>query len=45
MPKNEKVKIGIIGSQLEAAIQAASIKIASEEAEVVAVASSTPASK
>jgi myo-inositol 2-dehydrogenase/D-chiro-inositol 1-dehydrogenase len=42
MPKNGKVKVGIIGSQFEADIHAASFKIASEEAEVVAVASPTP---
>src|SRR5215475_13368703 len=37
-----RVKIGIIGSQFEADIHAASIKMASEFAEVVAVASPTP---
>src|ERR1700682_3265233 len=42
MPENDKVKVGIIGSQFEADIHAASFKIASEKAEVVAVASPTP---
>jgi len=42
MSKNGGVKVGIIGSQFEADIHAASFKIASEEAEVVAVASPTP---
>src|SRR3979490_3425319 len=42
MSKSGKVKVGIIGSQFEADIHAASFKIASEEAEVVAVASPTP---
>ena len=42
MPKNEKVKVGIIGSQFEADIHAAAFKIASENAEIVAVASPTP---
>ncbi len=37
-----KVKVGIIGSQLEADIHAASFQIMPEEAEVVAVASPTP---
>ncbi|MDP2997963.1 MAG: Gfo/Idh/MocA family oxidoreductase [Bryobacterales bacterium] len=37
-----KVKVGIIGSQFEADIHAASFQIGSEEAEVVAVASPTP---
>ena len=37
-----RVKVGIIGSQFEADIQAASFRIAPEEAEVVAVASPTP---
>jgi myo-inositol 2-dehydrogenase/D-chiro-inositol 1-dehydrogenase len=41
MPQG-KVKVGIIGSQFEADIHAASFAIASEEAEVVAVASPTP---
>lgn len=38
----EKVKVGIIGSQFEADIHAASFQIMPEEAEVVAVASPTP---
>src|SRR6202166_5182385 len=42
MSNNGKVKVGIIGSQFEADIHAASFKIASEHAEVVAVASPTP---
>ena len=42
MARDGKVKVGIIGSQFEADIHAASFKIASEEAEVVAVASPTP---
>src|SRR6195256_5178348 len=42
MARNGKVKVGIIGSQFEADIHAASFKIASEEAEVVAVSSPTP---
>src|ERR1700760_4377266 len=42
MPENGKVKVGIIGSKFEADIHAASFKIASEHAEVVAVASPTP---
>src|SRR5256885_14692353 len=37
-----KVKVGIIGSQFEADIHASSFKIASEQAEVVALASPTP---
>ncbi len=37
-----KVKVGIIGSQFEADIHAASFQIAPDEAEVVAVASPTP---
>src|SRR5689334_9509598 len=37
-----KVKVGIIGSQFEADIHAASFQIMPEEAEVVAVASPTP---
>src|SRR5438876_2099685 len=41
MSENGKVKVGIIGSQFEADIHAASFKIASEDAEVVAVASPT----
>lgn len=39
---NGKVKVGIIGSQFEADIHAASFQIMPEEAEVVAVASPTP---
>src|SRR3984893_9696118 len=42
MPENDKVKVGIIGSQFQADIHAASFKIASEDLEVVAVASPTP---
>ena len=42
MSNTGKVKVGIIGSQFEADIHAASIKMASEFAEVVAVASPTP---
>jgi len=42
MSTSGKVKVGIIGSQFEADIHAASFKIASEGAEVVAVASPTP---
>src|SRR5215472_7909773 len=42
MSNSERVKIGIIGSQFEADIHAASIKMASEFAEVVTVASPTP---
>lgn len=41
MPNRGKVKVGIIGSQFEADIQAASLKILPEEAELVAVASPT----
>src|SRR5262252_7952803 len=37
-----KVKVGIIGSQFEADIHAASFQIMPDEAEVVAVASPTP---
>src|SRR5512133_2641786 len=37
-----RVKVGIIGSQFEADIHAASFQIAPDEAEVVAVASPTP---
>jgi len=37
-----KVRVGIVGSQFEADIHAASFQIAPEEAEVVAVASPTP---
>lgn len=42
MPNKGKVKIGIIGSQFEADIHAASFQIMPEEAEVAAVASPTP---
>ena len=42
MSNTGKVKIGIVGSQFEADIHAASIGVASEFAEVVAVASPTP---
>lgn len=42
MAGSGKVKVGIIGSQFEADIHAASFQIAPEEAEVVAVASPTP---
>src|SRR5882762_1306550 len=42
MSRNGKVKVGIIGSQFEADIHAAAFKIATEGAEVVAVASPTP---
>ncbi len=42
MAHQGKVKVGIIGSQFEADIHAASFKIMPEEAEVVAVASPTP---
>ena len=42
MSNTGKVKVGIIGSQFQADIHAASIKMASEFAEVVAVASPTP---
>ena len=42
MANKGKVKVGIIGSQFEADIHAASFKIIPEEAEVVAVASPTP---
>src|SRR5581483_10662950 len=41
MSSNDKVKVGIIGSQFETDIHAASFKIASDAAEVVAVASPT----
>jgi len=37
-----RVKVGIIGSQFQADIQAASFQIMPHEAEVVAVASPTP---
>src|SRR5512144_129539 len=39
---NGRVKVGIIGSQFQADIHAASLQIMPEEAEVVAVASPTP---
>jgi myo-inositol 2-dehydrogenase / D-chiro-inositol 1-dehydrogenase len=39
---NGKVKVGVIGSQFEAEIHAASFRIMPEDAEVVAVASPTP---
>ena len=42
MSHTGKVKVGIIGSQFEADIHAASFQIMPEEAEVVAVASPTP---
>jgi myo-inositol 2-dehydrogenase / D-chiro-inositol 1-dehydrogenase len=42
MFKDGRVKVGIIGSQFEGDIHAASFKMASEDAEVVAVASPTP---
>jgi myo-inositol 2-dehydrogenase/D-chiro-inositol 1-dehydrogenase len=42
MAQQGKVKVGIIGSQFEADIHAASFQIMPEEAEVVAVASPTP---
>jgi len=42
MADKGKVKVGIIGSQFEADIHAASFQIMREEAEVVAVASPTP---
>lgn len=42
MAHHGKVKVGIIGSQFEADIHAASFRIMPEEAEVVAVASPTP---
>ncbi len=42
MANQGKVKVGIIGSQFEADIHAASFQIMPEEAEVVAVASPTP---
>src|SRR6476659_5548678 len=42
MPNNGKVKVGIIGSQFEADIHAASLKMVTEDAELVAVASPTP---
>ena len=42
MAKNGKVKVGIIGSQFQADIHAASLQIMPEEAEAVAVSSPTP---
>src|SRR5713101_8580978 len=42
MANNGKVKVGIIGSQFQADIHAASLQIMPDEAEVVAVASPTP---
>jgi len=39
---NGRVKVGIIGSQFQADIHAASLQVMPEEAEVVAVASPTP---
>jgi myo-inositol 2-dehydrogenase/D-chiro-inositol 1-dehydrogenase len=42
MARNGKVKVGILGSQFEADIHAASFKIALEEAAVTAIASPTP---
>ena len=42
LEKQGKVKVGIIGSQFEADIHAASFQLMPEEAEVVAVASPTP---
>ena len=42
MSSTGKVKVGIIGSQFEADIHAASFQLMPEEAEVVAVASPTP---
>ena len=42
MANKGKVKVGIIGSQFQADIHAASFQIMPEEAEVVAVASPTP---
>lgn len=42
MASKDKVKVGIIGSQFEADIHAASFQLMPEEAEVVAVASPTP---
>lgn len=43
MGGNGKVRVGIIGSQFQADIHACAFKIAPEEAEVVAVASPSPA--
>jgi len=42
VPNNEKVKVGIVGSQFQADIHAASMKMASEWLDVVAVSSPTP---
>src|SRR5215467_5185446 len=42
MDKSGKVKVGIIGSQFQADIHAASLQIMPEAAELVAVASPTP---
>src|ERR1700693_2440132 len=42
MASNGRVKVGIIGSQFQADIHAASLQIMPDEAEVVAVASPTP---
>ena len=42
MATQGRVKVGIIGSQFEADIHAASFQIMPDEAEVVAVASPTP---
>ena len=42
MTNNGKVKVGIIGSQFQADIHAASLQIMPDEAEVVAVSSPTP---
>ena len=42
MANNGRVKVGIIGSQFQADIHAASLQIMPDEAEVVAVASPTP---
>jgi myo-inositol 2-dehydrogenase / D-chiro-inositol 1-dehydrogenase len=42
MAKNGRVKVGIIGSQFAADIHASAFRMASDEAEVVAVASPTP---
>ena len=42
MTNNGRVKVGIIGSQFQADIHAASLQIMPDEAEVVAVASPTP---
>ena len=44
MANTGKVKVGIIGSQFQADIHAASLQIMPHEAEVVAVASPTPVS-